>query len=250
MMMLLKDYHLADNQKTLRMDTAEDFGSFGMEPMTPTTPVEGFWSDFASPRDEWERMSNVFEYPPTGRLGALSIGINSPGSTGSEVNTPTSWTNGDYNEYSNDGMKLPSVGTAFSFSRNFCNSYFDEQSNYQEFSQDYQEYQDCSEGEANILNSQILEDRDFSNLQAVEEFDLSFIRGDPTNLFPEEHNQCFPVGHLVKSALSEQINYQIKEEIEENQVVVTQDDAMILEKCANGASSRKYNNEGNYLNFE
>nr|XP_011311119.1 PREDICTED: uncharacterized protein LOC105271338 [Fopius arisanus] len=225
-------------QKTIpqsNMEATEDF-SFMMDP-TPSTPMEGTfcWSpDFSSPRDDWEHL-NVFEYPPTGRVSGLTIGINSPGSTGSEVNTPTSWTGQDY-EYSNDGIRLPPVSTAFSFSRNFCNNYYDEQ-NYQELPQDYQGMQFELNNEEN-----------FSVVQAVEEFDLSFIRGDPTNLFNEGQDgfssggDCYPVGHLVTEALD---NYRIKEEIDEpNQLVVTQQDALLLEKCSNGAPSRKYSPEG------
>ncbi|XP_063992752.1 zinc finger and SCAN domain-containing protein 21-like [Diachasmimorpha longicaudata] len=262
--MLLEDYHIVnDIQKLLPidMDSTEEFtGAFPMEPATPTTPIDGTsafcWSpEFStSSRRDWDQLNSVFEYPPTGRVGALTIGINSPGSTGSEVNTPTSWTGQDFNDYSNDGVRLPSVGTAFSFSRNFCNSYFDEQSNYQEFSQDYQ---DCSYGK--MINSQseqeIEEERNFSNIQAVEEFDLSFIRGDPTNLFTEGnqedlgngHDECYPVGHLVTDDISDQ-NYGIKEEVDDsNQVVVSQQEAMMLEKCNNGAPSRKYSPEGNLI---
>uniref|UniRef100_A0A0C9QUN0 Glis3_0 protein n=1 Tax=Fopius arisanus TaxID=64838 RepID=A0A0C9QUN0_9HYME len=228
-------------QKTIpqsNMEATEDF-SFMMDP-TPSTPMEGTfcWSpDFSSPRDDWEHL-NVFEYPPTGRVSGLTIGINSPGSTGSEVNTPTSWTGQDY-EYSNDGIRLPPVSTAFSFSRNFCNNYYDEQ-NYQELPQDYQGMQFELNNEEN-----------FSVVQAVEEFDLSFIRGDPTNLFNEGQDgfssggDCYPVGHLVTEALD---NYRIKEEIDEpNQLVVTQQDALLLEKCSNGAPSRKYSPEGNLI---
>ncbi|KAK0165171.1 hypothetical protein PV328_003715 [Microctonus aethiopoides] len=280
-----------DNQQNIKlislsMDNQETFGI--VESSTPTLVNDNRFTwdlsaglSTSSPvNGDWEHLSTAFEYPPSNRPTPLTIGINSPGSTGSEVATPTSWAGGfhgsDYGEYSNDELfdnntwtnqRLPSVNTAFSFSRNFCNttSYFDDNdpSQYHEFTNDYQ---DCSYGEelrlilpTNVdLQSHLEETQDLSSLQAVDEFDLSLIRGDPTTLlqndtsstslsssFPDDQQQhnnydtvnssCYPVGHLLNGQTSDVnlTNYKITDDIQtttSNQVVMSQRDGLILDK--------------------
>lgn len=259
------------------MNNQEEYGRVfnidpSITPMTPTpTPTPticnepGFgWQVSPGPTD-WDHLTmTVFEYPPTNRPAPLTIGINSPGSTGSEVATPTSWAGGfqgsDYGEYSNDevnesfwnNQRLPSVNTAFSFSRNFGNTgnYFEEpeQVQYQEFNHDYQDYQDCGYGEelqltlpASVdLTSQLEESPEHLNsLQAVDEFDLSLIRGDPTALLTNDaiavtsfgEDNRYPVGHLMSREVSVG-NYKTSQQ--SNQVVLSQCDGLMLDKHNEG----------------
>lgn len=171
---------------------------------------------------------------------AMTNGEMSPGSTGSEAVTPNSWNGGllssEYGEYSNDEMtndftppslRLPSVNSAFSFSRNFSNA-----SNYGDFTNsdynqdclDYEEFQEFHQDPSIPMTSQAQDSENLNDsLQIVDEFDLSLIRGDPSVLlnnpsdsdscsfsplayieeindpFPKINGQNFAVGHFVST---------------------------------------------------
>ncbi|KAL6264036.1 hypothetical protein P5V15_004117 [Pogonomyrmex californicus] len=152
---------------------------------------EGLFSPLgtgADPREylDWDQMPVVFQYPPNGG--------GSPGdSTCSEATTPT-WSNAtttttttttttktDHGEDNSDCQKLPSVGSAFSFSRTFCNTVYPDYGT--ESQGDYQDYQNCQEDVVSLLMS-IQNDIAAQNYSASidDEFDLSLIRGDPTSL--------------------------------------------------------------------
>lgn len=171
---------------------------------------------------DWDQVPVIFQYPSE----SSSVGGGSPGSTCSEVTTPT-WSNNtvtttDHNE---DYEKLPSVTSAFSFSRTFCNTIYSE---YGSESQSYQDYQDCQQDMVSLLMS--IQNDDAQNndspfiqtSNAVNEFDLSLIRGDPTSLlntvdlssspstvclagndqqepFQDFNPPYYAVGHLVSS---------------------------------------------------
>ncbi|KAH0558147.1 hypothetical protein KQX54_014644 [Cotesia glomerata] len=112
--------HKLDHGRISVMESEEVFDrSFELIPNTPTA-LDGFSWSMSSPMstsspagNDWDHITsnniNIFEYPPSSRTTALTIGINSPGSTGSEVNTPTSWPGeqhfpgSEYGELSNDG---------------------------------------------------------------------------------------------------------------------------------------------------
>ncbi|XP_011638155.1 zinc finger protein 189-like [Pogonomyrmex barbatus] len=145
----------------------------------------------ADPREylDWDQVPVVFQYPPNGG--------GSPGdSTCSEATTPiwsnavtatttttttTTTTKTDHGEDNSDCQKLPSVGSAFSFSRTFCNTVYPDYGT--ESQGDYQDYQNCQEDVVSLLMS-IQNDIAAQNYSASigDEFDLSLIRGDPTSL--------------------------------------------------------------------
>ncbi|XP_034952062.1 zinc finger protein GLI4-like [Chelonus insularis] len=260
------------------MDDTEDFSqSFDMDPSTPTVSNDASFWDMSSrlegnTGETWDHLPrNVFEYPPT-RVTPFSMGINSPGSTGSEVLTPTSWTGSfhgnDYGEQSNDETdstwtsgRLPSMSTAFSFSRNFCSGFAEEPEvdplRYQDLTNDYHDYQDCSYGEEirftfpvnSNLESQGDDSLDLNSLQAVDEFDLSLIRGDPTTLLNNEvlptfinnrQDNCdyqkYPVGHLLyEQPTNNNSNYKTIPEPQDelNQVVLSQKEGLHMDKRNN-----------------
>ncbi|KAG5335509.1 GLIS3 protein, partial [Acromyrmex charruanus] len=162
------------------------------------------------PRDylDWDQVPVVFQYPSNG-------GGSPAGSTCSEAITPT-WSNA-----SSDCRKLPSMGSAFSFSRTFNNTIFSEYG--AESQGDYQDYPDCQEDMVSLLMS-IQNDVTVQNYSPsiADEFDLSLIRGDPTSLLsnvdspPSSSTTClasdeqqepfqsfnppyYAVGHLVSS---------------------------------------------------
>ncbi|XP_043268638.1 transcriptional regulator CRZ1-like [Venturia canescens] len=247
----------------MRNEVEEDYGLSSItSDLVSTTPTMGnnvhfSWDNLsskssnsslspilASPCEptEWENLSTtIFQYPVNlGRPLAMTNGEMSPGSTGSEAVTPNSWNGGlfnsEYSEYSNDEItndfnprfRLPSVNSAFSFSRNFSNA-----NNYGEFAssdynqdcQDYEDFREFSEDSLIPVTSQTQDNENLNeSLQIVDEFDLSLIRGDPTMLlnnvpssnsfssltfiddvndpFPNSNGQCYAVGHLVSTQTS------------------------------------------------
>lgn len=275
--------HKLDLGRISVMESEEDFDrSFELIPNTPTA-VDGFSWSMSSPMftsspagNDWDHItsSNVFEYPPSSRATALTIGINSPGSTGSEVNTPTSWIGeqhfpgSEYGELSNDGNndnawgnRLPSVSSAFSFSRNFSNgNHFYDEDHYQEF-KGHQAFQDTYEQvPAPIsLGPGYFEEQEFNSLQAVDEFDLSFIRGDPTRLVPETSNNMLssfkninnnneindnnnpvgnsighcPIGHLIENQTTNNNLMSFKSQEDSNHIIMTQNEGLIIDKRNN-----------------
>ncbi|XP_014297446.1 zinc finger and SCAN domain-containing protein 2 [Microplitis demolitor] len=279
------DHTLDINRLSIIENTQEFERNFEIDQNTPTIVDGRFSWNMSSPlstsspsANDWDHLSSttIFEYPPSNRATALTIGINSPGSTGSEVNTPTSWTGGfpgsDYGEQSNDetndntwaSQRLPPVSTAFSFSRNFSNgnNFFDEhdQIQYQDLN-DCHEYQDSMYAEELRLElpsmpiesvSYLEDSQDFSCLQAVDEFDLSLIRGDPTTLLPNDTSagalssftndridnsvatstfDRYPIGHLMnnQSLNNNFMGFKPQQE-QNNQVVVTQNEGLMLDK--------------------
>ncbi|GAB1863762.1 Zinc finger protein gli4-like isoform x3 protein [Camponotus japonicus] len=135
---------------------------------------------------DWDQVPVVFQYPSQ----YANTGGGSPGSTCSEATTP-SWssvlTTTDHGEDNSDCQKLPSMGSAFSFSRTFCNAIYPEYgTELHSCHQDYQE--DCQEDVVSLLMSMqndIAQSYDSSSAQISsigDEFDLSLIRGDPTSL--------------------------------------------------------------------
>lgn len=180
---------------------------------------------------DWEQLATSFLEP----LDCLS----SPISSGSEAATPT-WPQipSDSSEYSNEdfldnGCRLPSVGTAFPFSRSFTG--FQDQQSFPEYQQ--------------LLQSEV---------QLVDEFDLSLIRGDPTTLAHQEavdegylvdaqqggYEQRNAVGHFVGSQQSSLGGVGVDPEDEgwnpRNQVVLPRlllEDERGVERTENGFSS-------------
>ncbi|XP_029660453.1 zinc finger protein 16-like isoform X2 [Formica exsecta] len=175
---------------------------------------------------DWDQVPIVFQYPNTAG--------GSPGSTCSEATTPT-WsgalTTTGHGEDKSDCQKLPSMGSAFSFSRTFCNAIYPEYGTESHSGhQDYQE--DCQEDVVSLLmsmqNDIAAQNYCSSSVQMSsvgDEFDLSLIRGDPTSLLNavdspssssassttcltgDDHQESFQnfdppyyaVGHLVSS---------------------------------------------------
>ncbi|KAF3420361.1 hypothetical protein E2986_12563 [Frieseomelitta varia] len=237
--MHLEDYHVSRSEEDVQRAVSksikqEGFNSLHLTPITTiNTSSQPCWvtshtdsvsspvlPNNSSPREftDWEQLTTVFQYP----CQPYTSTDRSPGSTGSEATTPT-WNNVIHSESSDcsNGQRLPSVGSAFSFSRNFCNTVYPEYQDYQ----DYQEYQDdVSVSLPFILHNQT-EDQglDGSMQAATDEFDLSLIRGDPTSLlcnvesppspsstylqelqdpFSNLNGSCYAVGHLVSGQQS------------------------------------------------
>lgn len=235
--MHLEDYHMASNEEDVQRAVSrtvkqEDYNSFHLTSVAsmnanhqPNCWVASHSDSVSSPilpsssspREyaDWEQLSTVFQYPSQ----PYSSAIGSPGSTGSEATTPT-WSNAVRNDTSDcsNGQRLPSVGSAFSFSRSFCNTLYPEYQGYQEqYQEQYQD--DVSVSLPLILHNQP-EDQAFTGTMqaATDEFDLSLIRGDPTSLlcnvespsspsstyleelqdpFSNLSGSCYAVGHLV-----------------------------------------------------
>lgn len=184
----------------------------------------------AEPREYlncWDQMSPVFQYPPS---QYPSVDGGSPASTCSEATTPT-WSNtlttaedrGSEDKLDSSAQKLPPVGSAFSFSRTFCNTIYPENGGVE----GYQDYQDCQEDMISLLMSlqnDGVQERYCPPMQTSvgDEFDLNLIRGDPTSLlntvdssssppscladdpqqelpFQNFNGQYYAVGHLVSS---------------------------------------------------
>ena len=237
--MHLEDYHVNRSEEDVQRAVSksikqEGFNSLRLTPITTiNTSSQPCWvtshtdsvsspvlPNNSSPREftDWEQLTTVFQYP----CQPYTSTDRSPGSTGSEATTPT-WNNVIHSETPDcsNGQRLPSVGSAFSFSRNFCNTAYPEYQDYQ----DYQEYQDdVSVSLPFILHNQA-EDQglDGSMQAAADEFDLSLIRGDPTSLlcnvesppspsstylqelqdpFSNLNGSCYAVGHLVSGQQS------------------------------------------------
>lgn len=190
----------------------------------------------ADPRDYldcWDQVPTVFQYPSQYPIA----GGASPESTCSEATTPT-WSNtitttdhGLEDKSDCSTQRLPSVGSAFSFSHTFCNTVYPEYNNGAE-SQGYQDYQDCEEDVVSLLMSMQSDGVQehyggtaIAQTSIDDEFDLNLIRGDPTSLlsavdppssppppsscpgdeprqepaFQNFNGQYYAVGHLVSS---------------------------------------------------
>ncbi|KAI4491949.1 hypothetical protein M0804_003341 [Polistes exclamans] len=196
-------------------------------------------------KNDWEELSVAIQYSDQ-RSDSLSN--NSSNEVNNWANEITR--NGDYYEDKTNGrQRLPSVGTAFSFSRAFV---------YPDY-QDYQDYQETTS--TNLINSisphhQNEEFQEFGNAMqiATNEFDLSLIRGDPTSLlanvdsssssastyleelqdpFQNVDGLCYAVGHLVSSQSStlSSVNFNQENVVKENfgnQVVLPQNEGLLL----------------------
>lgn len=204
-----------------------------------TSQPDGLFSPLdtgADPREylDWDQVPTVFQYP----CQYPSTGDGSPESTCSEAITPT-WSNPATATTTDDGsedksdclaQRLPSVNSAFSFSRTFCNTVYPTEYG-AESQSSYQDYQDCQEDVVSLLMSMQNDSAQGhygSSSQAsvgADEFDLSLIRGDPTSLlsggvadsspssppssclgddlyqesFQNFNGQYYAVGHLVSS---------------------------------------------------
>ncbi|RLU21014.1 hypothetical protein DMN91_007630 [Ooceraea biroi] len=184
---------------------------------------------------DWDQVSAVFQYPC--QYPVTGDGGGSPGSTCSEATTPTWSSATDRGDDKSDRQKLPSVGSAFSFSRTFCNAIYPEysadatQGSYQDRHQDYQ---DCQEDMVSLLmsiqNDVVAAQGHYGSASVqsfADEFDLSLIRGDPTSLlnsvdsptsptttyfasddpqgsFQNFNPPYYAVGHLVSSQQQQQ----------------------------------------------
>ncbi|XP_012344708.1 zinc finger protein GLI3-like isoform X2 [Apis florea] len=234
--MHLEDYHVnrseEDVQRTISKSIKqEDFNNLHLAPITTinTSNQQPCWitshadnvsspilPNNSSPKEytDWDQLTTVFQYP----CQPYSSTDRSPESTSSEATTST-WNNVIHNEISDcsNGQRLPSVGSAFSFSKTFCNTVYPEYQSYQ----DYQEYQDDVSVSLPLILHNQTEDQGLSgSMQAItDEFDLSLIRGDPTSLlcsnvespsspsstyleelqdpFSNLNGSCYAVGHLV-----------------------------------------------------
>lgn len=209
--MHLEDYHGERSEEDARRSISglDDFVDDGSLPdMTSLASMTGMGLDDAqshcwttsqtdngtlfSPLDpqnylDWDHVPVVFQYPSQ----YANTGGGSPGSTCSEATTP-SWsgvlTTTDHGEDNSDCQKLPSMGSAFSFSRTFCNAIYPEYgTESHSCHQDYQE--DCQEDVVSLLmsmqNDIATQSYGSSSAQISsigDEFDLSLIRGDPTSL--------------------------------------------------------------------
>ncbi|XP_008206879.1 zinc finger protein 358 [Nasonia vitripennis] len=114
-------------------------------------------------------------------------------------NSGNSWSN--VNEEPN-APRLPPVGTAFSFSRSFAGQQTENAESCGQIYQ-YPEYTGQYQDEAALLCFPSLQQCQMNieeSLRAVDDFDLSLIRGDPTTL-PNESAQPPPVSHTQYSAL-------------------------------------------------
>lgn len=208
---------------TLHLTPITSINASSQQPCWVTSHADSISSPIlasnSSPREytDWEQLTTVFQYP----CQPYSATDRSP-STGSEATTPT-WNNVIRSEMSDcpNGQRLPSVGSAFSFSRTFCNTIYPEYQSYQ----DYQEYQDDVSVSLPLILHNQTEDQAFNGSMqaATDEFDLSLIRGDPTSLlcnvespsspsstyleelqdpFSNLSGSCYAVGHLVSGQQS------------------------------------------------
>ncbi|KAL2746996.1 zinc finger protein GLI3-like isoform X6 [Vespula maculifrons] len=192
-------------------------------------------------KNDWEELSVAIQYPDQ-RPETLSNNCNEVNNWNNEITR-----NGDYyDDKTNGRQRLPSVGTAFSFSRAFVYP-------------DYQGYQDYQET-TNLVTSISSQNEEFQELGsamqiATNEFDLSLIRGDPTSLlanvdsssssastyleelqdpFQNVDGLCYAVGHLVSSQSSTQlssVNFHQENVVKDNlgnQVVLPQNEGLLL----------------------
>ncbi|XP_017875559.1 zinc finger protein 76-like [Ceratina calcarata] len=259
--MHLEDYHVNRSEENVQRAVSKSvkqdaFSSSHLAPLNAITngQQQPYWVSHAdsvsspvlpndsSPREcsDWEQLTTVFQYPCQYSTDG------SPGSTSSEATTPT-WNNVVFSESDcSNGQRLPSVGSAFSFSKTFCSTVYPEYQSYQ----DYQEYQDDVSLPL-VLHNQT-EDQGFTG-QAADEFDLSLIRGDPTSLlcnvespsspsstYLEELqdpfsnlNGSYPVGHLVSGQQTSisAMNFVNDAALSDgfgNQVVLPRDEGLLL----------------------
>ncbi|KAK2588698.1 hypothetical protein KPH14_001591 [Odynerus spinipes] len=208
-----------------------------------TGPSSPFLSTTTASRrkiDDWDELSVAIQY--SDQRASLS---NSTCNETSVWSNEITRSNDYYDEKINARQRLPSVGTAFSFSRAFVYP-------------DYQGYQDYQES-ANLNVPVASQNEDFQELGtamqiATNEFDLSLIRGDPTSLlanidsssssastyfeeiqdpFQNVEGFCYAVGHLVSSqsnALAS-VNFHQDNTVKENignQVVLPQNEGLLL----------------------
>lgn len=260
--MHLEDYHADRNEEDVqripRSIKQEDFGSLHLGTITTMNinPQQACWAtshadtgvsspilpNNASPREytDWEQLTAAFQYP----CQQYSTMGRSPGSTGSEATTPT-WNNAQ----DCPNARLPSVGSAFSFSRSFCNTVYPEYQTYQ----DYQEYHDDGTVSLPLILHSQTEDQGFTGPMqtATDEFDLSLIRGDPTSLlgnvdspsspsstyleelqdpFSNLSGSCYAVGHLVSGQQSSisAMSFVNEGDSFANQVVLPRNEGLLL----------------------
>ncbi|KZC12166.1 PREDICTED: uncharacterized protein LOC107190206 [Dufourea novaeangliae] len=233
--MHLEDYHADRNEEDVQRAVSRSIKQENFNPVhlasIPTmtiNPQHACWAtsqadtgvsspilpNNSSPHEytDWEQLTAAFQYPYQQNL----LTDRSPsGSTGSEATTPT-WNNvvhSDSTDCSN-GQRLPSVGSAFSFSRSFCNTVYPDYQGYPE----YQEYQDDVTVSLPLILHSHTDGFTGPMQTATDEFDLSLIRGDPTSLmnnvlspsspsstyldelpdpFSNLNGSCYAVGHLV-----------------------------------------------------
>ncbi|XP_053984735.1 Krueppel homolog 1-like [Hylaeus volcanicus] len=231
--MHLEDFHADRNEEDVQRAVSrsikqESFNSLHLVPITAmnTNTQQACWAtsnadtgvsspilpNNTSPREytDWEQLTAAFQYP----CQQYASTDRSPGSTGSEATTPT-WTTVVHGETLDSNGRLPPVGSAFSFSRSFCNTVYPEYQGYQ----GYQEYQDDTTVSLPLILHSQVEGQGFTGPMqtATDEFDLSLIRGDPTSLlnvdsppspsstyleelqdpFSNLNGSCYAVGHLV-----------------------------------------------------
>nr|XP_012221328.1 PREDICTED: zinc finger protein 76-like isoform X1 [Linepithema humile] len=286
--MHLEDYHgeRGDEDDARRLDQVDDFAvddgslpdlaSMAMTSMMgPDVAQPHCWTTigsqtdggFFSPLDpgadsrdylDWDQVPIVFQYPAQ----YPSAGSGSPGSTCSEATTPT-WssaaTTADHgSDDKSDCQKLPPVGSAFSFSRTFCNTIYPEYGGAEDPQAGYQDYQDCQEDVVSLLMS-IQNDvaaQNYSGSSIADEFDLSLIRGDPTSLlnvvdssssatclgtsddqqesFQNFNPPYYAVGHLVSSQQQQQPMISFADEVVGatesfgNQVILPRNEGLLL----------------------
>ncbi|CAL7938718.1 unnamed protein product [Xylocopa violacea] len=269
--MHLEDYHVTRGEEDVQRAVTksikqEDFSTLHLAPIGTlnTSNQQSCWvashadsvpspvlTNNSSPKEytDWDQLTTVFQYP----CQPYSTTDRSPGSTSSEATTPT-WNNAVFSELSDcsNGQRLPSVGSAFSFSRTFCNTVYPEYQSYQ----DYQEYQDDVSVSLPLILHNQTEDQAFTGSMqaATDEFDLSLIRGDPTSLlcnvespsspsstyleelqdpFSNLNGSCYAVGHLVsgqQSAVST-LNFVNEAGLDDgfgNQVVLPRNEGLLL----------------------
>ncbi|KAL2725303.1 zinc finger protein GLI3-like isoform X6 [Vespula squamosa] len=198
-------------------------------------------SSNSSKKNDWEELSVAIQYPDQ-RPETLSNNCNEANNWSNEITRNSDY----YDDKTNGRQRLPSVGTAFSFSRAFVYP-------------DYQGYQDYQET-TNLVTSINSQNEEFQELGsamqiATNEFDLSLIRGDPTSLlanvdsssssastyleelqdpFQNVDGLCYAVGHLVSSQSSTQlssVNFHQENVVKDNlgnQVVLPQNEGLLL----------------------
>lgn len=292
--MHLEDYHGERSEEDVQRPLSagldqDDFidNSLHLATMAVTaTTIDDCWitsqtntGDLSSPLEpsnpdlreylDWDQVSTVFQYPISQYHSWTS---KSPESTCSEATTPT-WSNAvtiDHNEDMSDcsNQRLPSVGSAFSFSRTFSNTMYPE---YGVDTQDYQNDQDYQNQEdmvsllMTIQNDNIQEELHTVQTLMDDEFDLSLIRGDPTSLlngivdspsspssvtcldddlhtFQNFNGSYYAIGHLVSSQQPSTINLDGeigKTETLGNQIILPRNEGLLLSDRRVVSSSRR-----------
>ncbi|XP_036145676.1 uncharacterized protein LOC105834863 [Monomorium pharaonis] len=234
---------------------------------------------------DWDQVPVVFQ--------CLSNGDGSPDSICSDAITPT-WNNAvtattttttttattttDRGEMKSDSRKLPSMGSAFSFSRSFGNAVYPEYG--AESRSDYQDYPDCQEDDVVSLLMSIQNDaQSYCGPSVADEFDLSLIRGDPTSLLsavdpPSSSATClagddqqepfqsfnppyYAVGHLVSSQQQQQLStVNLAGELNDatdsfgNQVILPRNEGLLLGNNRRVAGSKVADNERNDKTYD